>query len=433
MLRSGTRRRAPGIRVLAGVLFFALAWTVSARAQTPPVPKIEFDEAIQRALERNPTIAQAATAITHADLLVLQARSYTLPTVSASYGNSTLDGARGFSGGTFQPQNQSVLTGDVTVPIINLSRRAAVPQARDQVEVARQSTADVRKSVAVATAEAYLAVIAARRQLEVDLHALENARAHLEYAERRVEGGVGSRLNQIRAAQETSSDETLVENSQLGVLRAQEALGVLVAADGPMDAGLEPAFDIPATIDEREWMQARTDLRVQQATQLAAERVVHDSWRDYAGTLAVSFDPQLVTPAGLFQPSRTWRLFVSFAQPIYEGGLRRSTARLRELEVERTKIDRTDLELKARSEVRVAQQSVQGYERILQSARQAATQANDVLRITTSAFEVGATTNLEVVDAQRSARDIESAAARAEDAVRRAKLDLLVALGRFPK
>jgi outer membrane protein TolC len=433
MFRSGTRRWAPGTRLVSCSFFVTLVWTVTARAQTPAIPKMEFDEAIQRALDRNPTIAQAATAVTHADLLVQQARSYTLPTVSAQYGNSTLDGARGFTGGVFQPQNQSVLTGDVTVPVLNLSRFAAVPQARDQVEVARLSTVDVRKSVAVATAEAYLAVIAARRQLEVDQHALENARAHLEYAERRVEGGVGSRLNQIRAAQQASSGETLVENSRLGVLRAQEALGVLVAADGPVDAGLDPMFDIPSTIDEREWMQARTDMRVQQATQLAAERVVHDSWRDYAGTLSVSFDPQLVTPAGLFQPSRTWRLFVSFSQPIFEGGLRRSTSRLRELEVERTKIDRTDLELKARSEVRLAQESVQSYERIVTSARLAASQANDVLRITTSAFEVGATTNLEVVDAQRSTRDIESAAARAEDALRRTKLDLLVALGRFPK
>ena len=56
-----------------------------------------------------------------------------------------------------------------------------------------------------------------------------------------------------------------------------------------------------------------------------------------------------------------------------------------------------------------------------------------MLRITTSAFEVGATTNIEVIDAQRAARDAETAVTQAEDAVRRAKLDLLVALGKFPK
>ena len=55
-----------------------------------------------------------------------------------------------------------------------------------------------------------------------------------------------------------------------------------------------------------------------------------------------------------------------------------------------------------------------------------------MLGITTAAFEVGATTNIEVIDAQRSARDAETVAALAEDAVRRGQLDLLVALGRFP-
>ena len=49
------------------------------------------------------------------------------------------------------------------------------------------------------------------------------------------------------------------------------------------------------------------------------------------------------------------------------------------------------------------------------------------------AFREGATTNIEVIDAQRRARDAGTAAAIAEDAVRRARLELLVALGRFPQ
>ena len=76
---------------------------------------------------------------------------------------------------------------------------------------------------------------------------------------------------------------------------------------------------------------------------------------------------------------------------------------------------------------------MKSYERALASARLAATQAGDVLRITTSAFEVGATTNIEVIDAQRSARDAETLAVMQEDAMRRAKLELLVAIGRFPR
>jgi len=72
-------------------------------------------------------------------------------------------------------------------------------------------------------------------------------------------------------------------------------------------------------------------------------------------------------------------------------------------------------------------------ERALAHARRAADQANEVVRITDIAFREGATTNIEVIDAQRQARDAETAAAIAEDAVRRARLELLVATGRFPQ
>ena len=55
-----------------------------------------------------------------------------------------------------------------------------------------------------------------------------------------------------------------------------------------------------------------------------------------------------------------------------------------------------------------------------------------ILMIATMAYKAGATTNLEVIDAARSARDADTAAAQAEDLSRQARLDLLVASGRFP-
>jgi outer membrane protein TolC len=402
-------------------------------AQTPPIPKVEFDEAIQRAIANNPTVAQAATAITRAGLLVQQARAVTLPSVSAHATNVTLNSEVAFNGLVAQPQNQTTFTGDATVSLLDLSHWAAVGQARDQVKVAELSTDSTRRDIAIATAEAYLTVIASRRQLEVNQRAVDNARAHLDYADRRLQAGGGSRLNELRAAASASTSELQVENSRLALRRAQEALGVLVAADSAVDAGLEPAFDVPAVVSEQEWAQARADVRVQQATQLANERVVHDSWRDWVGTASASFDPQYVVPRGLFQPSKTWRLTATFTQPIFEGGQRKAVLQLRELQVQQTKIALSNVMLRARSEVRVAQEAIRSSERALESARTAAAQADDVLRITNAAFEVGATTNIEVIDAQRSARDAESTAALAEDELRRAKLDLLVAIGRFPR
>jgi len=87
---------------------------------------------------------------------------------------------------------------------------------------------------------------------------------------------------------------------------------------------------------------------------------------------------------------------------------------------------------RATAEVRTAREAVAATERALTRTRAAAAQASEVVQITDVAFREGATTNIEVIDAQRRARDAETEAAVAEDALRRARLDLLVALGRFP-
>jgi outer membrane protein TolC len=64
--------------------------------------------------------------------------------------------------------------------------------------------------------------------------------------------------------------------------------------------------------------------------------------------------------------------------------------------------------------------------------RAAADQAQQVVEIVNVSFRAGAATNIEVIDAERRARDAETTVAIAEDSLRRARFDLLNAAGRFP-
>jgi multidrug efflux system outer membrane protein len=384
---------------------------------------MEFDAVIRQAVEKNPTLARAATNITRAETLLQQSRAITLPLVTTTVQNTTLDGARGFAGGVTQPQNQFSIGASATMPILNSTRWAQVNQARDQVAVAEASTVEVRQQIVVAAAQTYLAVNAARRQVDVSERAIDNARAHLDYATKRFEGGAGSRLNQLRASQVVSSEEARLEVVRMALRTAQEALGVIIAASGPVDAGADPVFDMAGTMDDTSWAANRPDLLTQIAVQRAAERVVKDSWRDWVPIVDASFAPTYVTPASVFQPAGTWRLTFLAIQPIYEGGQRKIALRQRELTLDQSKIDMTALEIQARSEVRLAQETLRSRERTAIVTRRAADEAAEVLRITTAAFEVGATTNIEVIDAQRSDLDAKTAAQTADNAVQRAKLD----------
>ncbi|HSG01903.1 MAG TPA: TolC family protein [Vicinamibacterales bacterium] len=417
------------------VLAYAVAVLVvagTAGAQTPPIEAVMFDEAVSRAIAENPTLSRATKAIEQAEALFDQARSFTLPFVGANLGGTLLNTGVSFEDTTVVPRGQFTLGATVNMPVLALSEWARVSQARDRVGVATASANEVRVQIAVAAAEAYLAVRAAARQVEVDRRAIETAQAHLDYARRRLEGGIGSRLNMLRAAEELSVAQARLEGTELLKRQAQEALGVLLAADGPVDASEDPKLDTPGAIDETAWMAARPDLVTQGAIIRAAERVVRDSWKDVSPYATVGFEPQYITPASFFQPSGSWRIVLNVTQPVYQGGRQRALMRERQVTLDATRIELTELEIRARSEVREAQASVGYLTRALEYSQQAAREAGEVLDITATVFEVGATTNIELIDAQRSARDRETLATIAENALQRARLRLLVALGRFP-
>lgn len=422
-----------GFMVLIAALAAVSSASVLAQGapQAPTPVRMEFDAVIQQALAKNPTVALAATNISRADTLLQQARAVTLPLVSATVFNSTIDSARSFASGTIQPQNQTTMGLTASVPVLAATRWAAVQQARDQIEVATAGAAEIRQQIVVSAAQTYLEVIAARRQLEVTERSLESARAHLDYAQKRFEGGAGSRLNQLRAAQIVSSEESRLEVIRFALRSAQEALGVIVVAEGPVDAGAEPVFDQSGVMDEDAWRKARPDLVTQAAVQRSAERILRDSWRDWVPNVTASFDPVYLTPSGIFQPSRTWRFSISTTYALFEGGQRKILERQREITLDQSKLTMSSLEIQARAEVRLAQEAVQSRDRTLTLTRRAAEQAAEVLSITTSAFQVGATTNLEVIDAQREVLDADTAVAIAQSALQRARLELLVALGRF--
>ena len=80
----------------------------------------------------------------------------------------------------------------------------------------------------------------------------------------------------------------------------------------------------------------------------------------------------------------------------------------------------------------MAQEAVIRHQQIVRASREAADNAVEALRITEIAYKAGATTNIEVVQAQQTARNTQILASLAEDRLRQARLDLLIALGQFP-
>ncbi len=82
--------------------------------------------------------------------------------------------------------------------------------------------------------------------------------------------------------------------------------------------------------------------------------------------------------------------------------------------------------------MRIAFEAVQRADEALAQSREGAKLAQEALELSQLAYRAGATSNIEVVDAERRAREAATEAVVAEDVARQARLDLLSAAGRFP-
>ena len=414
---------------LRGFTVVAILLVASNSPRAQGLERLTFQQAIDRAVRNNPTVARATAGIMRAEAILQQVRSTSLPSLALTTAANVTNPVK-FGGASVVPAVQTQTTPTLGVPILTPVAWAQRTQAGDQIVVAQQNEKDVQRQIAVAAGQNYLAIIARRRVLDLNSRARENARAHYEFANQRFQGGLGSRLNALRAEQELLSDETRVEEALLQIQLAQEALGVLVGADGPVDAVDYPVFAIP---DELGQLTNRTDIQLLIARETAAQRVFSDSWKDRLPSLNAVFTPSLLEPPGLFARAFSWRAQVLFALPLYDSGLRAGEKAQRLADLNAIKFERTNAERGAASDIRVARDAVASTTRAFAAAQQAADRANQVVTITDVAFREGASTNIEVLDAQRQARDIETQAAIAEDALKRAQLDLLVALGRFPQ
>jgi len=429
---------------------------LSFAGQTPvPVERVTFDEAVRRAIERHPSSAIAAAGILRAEALLTEARSASRVQVNGNVTTTTLNRGVEFDGATVTPRNQVNASLDVRYPLFAPARWARRTQAEDTRQVAEANVEEVKRQTAFATADAYLTIIARRRVVAANETARDVARAHFDLARELEQAGTGSRLNMLRAQQELSLDEGLVESARLALYRAQEALGVLVVAAGPVDASDEPDFAIPPNVTSaapspssvgadprvgpgggghvgpplQDW---RPDLRLFMLQQRAAERVVRDSSKDAWPFLDAVFQPSTTYPAQFFLPQNSWRFLLQLSVPIVDSGQRAGQRTERQAALDIARATFGNAVTVASSEVRAAREAVASAERGLTSARAGGDQARQVVDIVNISFRAGAATNIEVIDAERRARDADTAVAVAEDTLRRARFELLTALGRFP-
>lgn len=402
-------------------------------APTVAAGAVSLSDAVARALQRNPSYAAAREEIRRVNAIVREVEASWLPTLTGNGVYTRLDHARVEDGTVVLPRDGLNANLLLTVPLIMPRQWANTSESKDNARVQRASTDETRREIALSTGRAYLAVYAQKLVIEVDERARDTAKKHYDYAHQRYRGGVGTSLDEVRAAQEVAGDEALVQQAYSSLANAQEALGVLVGVDGPLDSSEEPELAAAPTLAAGlQDATQRPDVVSTELKRRAAERVTHHDYTDYLPYLVGTAEPFYQNPPTPTIPSSGYQLMLVLTLPLYDGGLRYGQARERDALAEEARLGFEGQVRQARSDVRAAFESLRRADSALTASRDAARLANQALDLANLAYTAGATSDLEVIDAERAARDAETQAEIAADTARQARVSLLSVTNHFP-
>ncbi|MFT3693625.1 MAG: TolC family protein [Kofleriaceae bacterium] len=388
---------------------------------------ITFDGAIQMALDHASDARIAADEVARADALLKESHSTLLPLLGAQATYQQLEGDRYVSGRETTAGESFIAEATVTMPLLDFRKRADVQRARDQLADEQANLATIRRSVAIQTGHAYLSVFAAQRLIEVATLSRDTAKGHLEFATSRTKGGLGTDIDIARAQVELATDEAQLESAQQALVQAEEALGVLTGTNKPLEATTEPTFP------DNDSVEKRADILAGEQKLSSAKWSRDAQWAEYAPTLSLNAAAFYDTPQIDPVPRLGFQVLATVAVPLYDGGYRSGLRQERDAVLAEARENLAQTERQASSEVRTSESSVTHSHRAREAAHHSADFAAHALQLANIAYEGGTGTSLEVIDAQRAARDAATQAVIADDNLRQAQFALLAATGHFPK
>lgn len=313
--------------------------------------------------------------------------------------------------GESPPADVLTLGATLTWSVLNPRAIYSVGTASRNIDVARLSFEDRRRTIAMAVVEAMLATLAAERVSELNRVGLRSALDRFDLTQARLRFGQGTALDSDRAQQDVEAARSLLIGGDEALRQSREALGVslgsaeAVAAPGDLDLEQFEAA-VARTCQLNDQVERRADVRAATKRVEVAERGVHDAELQLSPSLLVGSQLSYATQAVL-GPNTLWSVEGVLNVPFYDGGARYGALRDARAAVEQAKQALVSTRLGAIVGSAQAERAVG----VLQSSRDVARRERDLAeRIdhrTRDGYAQGLGTSLDLVISAQALRQAE--------------------------
>lgn len=394
-------------RIAVGLLFGGIQAQVSGA---------DLLEVYRAAQENDPVFQAARYEFEAAREKIPQVRAGLLPTLSLSGSDDHTHGSASFDGAAYISRGVHAWTWTLrlTQPLFRLDKFIAYREAGAQFEAAVAQYAQAEQALTLRVSAAYLAVLAAQKNIEVAQTQRKAATEQLALAQHGYEAGTHAvtDVHEDRSRAELARAELIAAQNELEVRRAELEKIIGQVPETLTGAGFEKIIPRLQPEDATAWIaQARENnpsVLAPQATLRALELDVGKTRAEYLPTLdmvaAVSQNyssSSLATPSSFASRIGSSMAGVQLTMPLYEGGATRS--RVTEAIANRNRAA-AELESARRQAATDARQSysavVSGLARI--TALEAAVESGiSAVEGNQAGYDLGIRMNIDVLDAQQ--------------------------------
>jgi outer membrane protein len=436
------------------------AWAVvaaarPAAAQVATPITLTLEDALTRAVEHAPRLADARARQTAASAMVTVRESASLPNLGLSAGylrTNHVDefGVRqpdGTTGIIFPDVPNNVRTrAELGVPLLTSGRvRSAVDAARADVRAIEADTRAAAADVRLEASRAYWTLAMARERMKVLEAGLARMDAWVGDVQARVNAGVLPPNDVLSAQAQRARDNVQVIQARAAAQGAELELARLVGVDlgqpitiaTPVDQPVPGAADAvaqPVTrlIEraregraERSGLQERqTSLRSSAEAALAAMRPLVSAM---AAVESSRPNPRFVPRVDLWKTS--WDLGVNVSLSLFDGGRAKAERAASLAQADAVGHRLTDLDAQIGVEIRQRLLDLEANRAALMASGDAVTAATEARRVIGERFNAGVATPTDVLDAQNALLQAELERAQIAAALRFGEARLLRAVG----
>jgi len=399
------------------------------------IPRVSLAEALERATRLDPNYVQAMGQVASAEWIRRQSKLvFVLPSLTASV-DATKYSTAFFNIGTGLEQNTAV-TGrlDARYELFSLRKFEDLSRTRAELESAEAGEVQARFQSALLTENAYYSVLAEQALTQVAAERVRRAGEQLAVARARVLSGAAVQTDSLQLLLELTQAKVnrLREDAALEVARLE--LGRRVGEPGPMDATPLDTLalpDLPITLPQAIAMalESGPEYRVARANERAARARFRGRKSGYLPTLNLSashsrFDDHFF-PSGRTVSSIT----LGFVLTIWNNADREIQLTEARVSQDVARAVRQDLERAARPEVTAAYDAYTTAKAAVELSSQALIVAQENFRVQETRYRSGATTILDLLDAQVSLSQAQAGLVQAHFAARLARAGLETILG----